>query len=56
MESCIGVPSIVLQKEHNDKPTFQNLRSILLTLSVQEKLKNTIFEIPIIPQILNINN
>ena len=27
-----------------------------LTLSVSEKLKNSIFEMPIIPQILNINN
>ena len=27
-----------------------------LTLSVPEKLKNSIFEIPIIPQTLNINN
>ena len=29
---------------------------LLPTLSVPEKLKNSIFEIPIIPQILNINN
>ena len=28
----------------------------LLTLSLPEKLKNSIFEMPIIPQILNINN
>ena len=27
-----------------------------LTRSVQEKLKNSNFDIPIIPQILNINN
>ena len=29
---------------------------IMLTLSVPEKLKNWIFEIPVIPQTLNINN
>ena len=30
--------------------------SIMLILSVSEKLKNLIFEIPIIPQTLNIYN
>ena len=30
--------------------------SICLTLSALEKFKNLIFEIPIIPQILNIHN
>ena len=29
---------------------------LILTLSVPQKLKNFIFEIPIIPQILSINN
>ena len=29
---------------------------ILLILSVSEKLENLIFEIPIVPQTLNINN
>ena len=32
------------------------LTSFQLTISVPEKLKNSIFEIPIIPQTLNINN
>ena len=38
---------------------YVNLLTIFqnpLTLSVPEKLKNSIFEIPIIPQTLNINS
>ena len=34
-----------------------NIKEVsILTLSVPEKLKNLLFEIPIIPQTLNINN
>ena len=32
------------------------IRNKYLTLSLLEKLKNSIFQIPIIPQTLNINN
>ena len=31
-------------------------QKLILTLSVLEKLKNLIYDIPIIPQTLNINN
>ena len=35
---------------------IQIFQILTLTLSIPEKFKNSIFEIPIIPQTLNINN
>ena len=45
---------IHLSFKNSEKQRTQALNS--LTLSVLEKLKNLIFELPIIPQTLNINN